>query len=57
MNRVVEKRQTWNWLNTIRIGGGDELFEQCGVFGMVPISKDDCELVVVGVHFFGGVKY
>jgi hypothetical protein len=53
----VAKRQTWNWLSTTRIGDGDETLEQCGVFGMVPISKDDCELVVVGMHFLLRVEY
>jgi hypothetical protein len=59
MNRVfsgVEKRQIWNWLSNTRIGDGNEPPEKCGVFDLVPISKDGCELVVLD-HFLLRVKY
>ena len=52
MRRGSEKENTWNGFTTSGIGDGNEPLEKDRVLGVVPVSKNDCEFVIVSVHFF-----
>jgi len=52
-----QRGHTWNGFTASGIGDGNEPLEKDGVFGVVPVSKNDCKLIVVSVHFLLRVEY
>ena len=53
--REVDERGVGDGLRTTRVGDADELGEEFSMFGVVPVTKDDSELLVVGMGLGFGV--
>jgi hypothetical protein len=49
-------RRTRDRLCACRVCNVYELFQEYGMFVVIPVAEDDCELVVIGVYFFGWMK-
>ena len=45
----VDERRVRDGFSTTGVGDIDELVEELGVLGVVPVAEDDGELLVVGV--------
>ena len=53
--REVDERGVGDGLRTTRVGDADELGEEFSMFGVVPVTEDDSELLVVGMGLGFGV--
>ena len=53
--REVDERGVWDGLRTTRVGDADELGEEFSMFGVVPVTEDDSELLVVGMGLSFGM--
>ena len=48
--------RTWYGLGSTRVSDRDELLEEHVVLVMVPVTQDNGELFIVGMHFLRGVN-
>jgi hypothetical protein len=54
---VLDNEITWNWFYTSRIRGTDILLYQDGVFGVVPISKNNGKFPIVFIYLLWWMNY